>query len=356
MIKLFYRLIACIRELGGKIIAANFQRIVLCTPHRQLSDAHEYIEFLLNAIRARDIFSFLQLSPKTFWGGLIWLENENFAALSLSTASTTVEDVDNHSSPELNDLDINEHNNSNDDDDGSEDWDGSVEHDDDNDLDTEEGQDDDNSAADYDLAAIKRAAMSTPANSRPRVTGLHNTPQIAVNHNTDDAVLATTENTSANERVIQRWNLVSRLSPLAGEYFYQVIDHFVEIYEDKMLQVSLNNENEDEHKHINEDEAHKMAMIDLRQWIDTELTDALLGIVDDIRAHSLPMVTANNKSTTSNDQSNNQTRSQDRESALSFVKAITYILSLETILKESVSSMRRLLLVQVSTVHSVLAT
>lgn len=61
------------------------------------------------------------------------------------------------------------------------------------------------------------------------------------------------------------------------------------------------------------------------------MTDDLLKIVDEINAESL----------------HSQSR-KERSSALDFVKAVAHVMLLDPALKETVSSMRRLLLVQVS--------
>ncbi len=82
---------------------------------------------------------------------------------------------------------------------------------------------------------------------------------------------------------------------------------------------------------ITDEQAKANAYSQLKEWIDGPLTDNLLKIIDDLNSLSL------------------ETHSRsDKSISLSFVKAITYIMSLEKerVIKESVAAMKRLLLVQ----------
>jgi len=53
MRKVFLQLIAEFRNLGSEIIYASFNRIVLRTEKSSVQDAHRYMEYILDVIRAK---------------------------------------------------------------------------------------------------------------------------------------------------------------------------------------------------------------------------------------------------------------------------------------------------------------
>ena len=62
MIKLFWRLVSSLKQLGVNIIYADFNKIILNTPYHTIKECHEYIDFILTAIANKDTFTYLQVS------------------------------------------------------------------------------------------------------------------------------------------------------------------------------------------------------------------------------------------------------------------------------------------------------
>jgi DNA polymerase epsilon subunit 1 len=100
MTVLFERLISELGHLGVKIIYADFNRIILDTDKLDNNAAHEYINFVLLAIKRKELFSFMSIHPIKVWEELLWLDRENWGGLeSIARANTGSKDNINISSP-----------------------------------------------------------------------------------------------------------------------------------------------------------------------------------------------------------------------------------------------------------------
>lgn len=95
MIKLFKRLVSALKKLGTRVVYADFTRIIVHTDKEDLPSAREYIDFVLGAVCSRELFSFLEISPKTYWEQVLWLGPDNWGAILL---------VDDPSPPEVHDV------------------------------------------------------------------------------------------------------------------------------------------------------------------------------------------------------------------------------------------------------------
>ena len=96
MIKLFKRLVSALKKLGTRVVYADFTRIIVHTDKEDLPSAREYIDFVLGAVCSRELFGFLEISPKTYWEQVLWLGPDNWGAILL---------VDDPSPPEVHDVD-----------------------------------------------------------------------------------------------------------------------------------------------------------------------------------------------------------------------------------------------------------
>ena len=74
MKKLFAQLLAEFKTLGSIIIFANFNKIIVCTKKRAVSDALGYMEFVIQTIRNKEIFHSIEISFEQCWEYLIWLD------------------------------------------------------------------------------------------------------------------------------------------------------------------------------------------------------------------------------------------------------------------------------------------
>ncbi|XP_035733285.1 DNA polymerase epsilon catalytic subunit 1-like isoform X2 [Vespa mandarinia] len=81
MKKLFIQLIAAFKNLGCIIVFANFNKIIVCTKKRTLSDALGYVEFVVTTIRDKELFHSIEMTSEQCWDYLIWLDLHNYAGI-----------------------------------------------------------------------------------------------------------------------------------------------------------------------------------------------------------------------------------------------------------------------------------
>ncbi|XP_015586460.1 DNA polymerase epsilon catalytic subunit A [Cephus cinctus] len=81
MRKLFVQLIAEFQRLGSIIIFANFNKIILCTKKRTITDAVGYVEFVVQSIKNKELFHSIEITYNQSWEFLIWLDLANHAGV-----------------------------------------------------------------------------------------------------------------------------------------------------------------------------------------------------------------------------------------------------------------------------------
>lgn len=74
MKKLFAQLLAEFKNLGSIIIFANFNKIIICTKKRTMSDALNYMEFVVQTIRDKELFHSIEITFEQCWEYLTWLD------------------------------------------------------------------------------------------------------------------------------------------------------------------------------------------------------------------------------------------------------------------------------------------
>lgn len=94
MIKLFKRLVSALKKLGTRVVYADFTRIIVHTDKEDLPSAREYIDFVLGAVCSRELFGFLEISPKTYWEQVLWLGPDNWGAILLVDAPSPSDEMD----------------------------------------------------------------------------------------------------------------------------------------------------------------------------------------------------------------------------------------------------------------------
>ncbi|GFN92310.1 DNA polymerase epsilon catalytic subunit a [Plakobranchus ocellatus] len=77
MKKVFMQLIAEFKRLGSVIIHANFNRLIVCTKKRTISDAMAYIEYITTSIRSRELFHMVGIDYDKCWEFLLWMDPAN---------------------------------------------------------------------------------------------------------------------------------------------------------------------------------------------------------------------------------------------------------------------------------------
>ncbi|XP_076247642.1 DNA polymerase epsilon catalytic subunit 1 [Calliopsis andreniformis] len=94
MKKLFIQLLAEFKTLGSIIIFANFNKIIVCTKKRTVSDALGYMEFVVQTIRNKEIFHSIEITFEQCWEYLIWLDVYNYAGVKGKLPKDTEENTE----------------------------------------------------------------------------------------------------------------------------------------------------------------------------------------------------------------------------------------------------------------------
>jgi DNA polymerase epsilon subunit 1 len=68
-------LLAEFKRLGSKVVYASFEKIVILTSKTSFANAQVYNDFILKAIKSKDIFLWIDLQPKNYWDELIWMDS-----------------------------------------------------------------------------------------------------------------------------------------------------------------------------------------------------------------------------------------------------------------------------------------
>lgn len=77
MKKLFIQLVAEFKRLGAIIIFANFNKIIICTKKKSVTDAISYVEYVVQNIRNTELFHSIEISYNQCWEYLMWLDLAN---------------------------------------------------------------------------------------------------------------------------------------------------------------------------------------------------------------------------------------------------------------------------------------
>lgn len=85
MKKMFVQLIAEFKRLESIVVFANFNKIIICTGKRNIKDALFYVEFVVQAIRNKDLFHSILITYENSWEYLVWLDSANFAGVKAGT-------------------------------------------------------------------------------------------------------------------------------------------------------------------------------------------------------------------------------------------------------------------------------
>ena len=71
---IYLQLIAEFKRLGSVIVHANFNRLIVCTKKRTISDAMAYIEYITSSIRSRELFHMVGIDFDKCWEFLLWMD------------------------------------------------------------------------------------------------------------------------------------------------------------------------------------------------------------------------------------------------------------------------------------------
>ncbi|EDV91605.1 GH12980 [Drosophila grimshawi] len=75
---MFLRIIAEFKRLGATIVYADFNRIILSSVKKSVSDALGYVDYVVQSLRNKEMFHSMQLSFEQCWNFMLWLDQSNF--------------------------------------------------------------------------------------------------------------------------------------------------------------------------------------------------------------------------------------------------------------------------------------
>ncbi|XP_023169776.2 DNA polymerase epsilon catalytic subunit A [Drosophila hydei] len=81
MRKMFLRIIAEFKRLGATIVYADFNRIILSSGKKNVSDALGYVDYIVQSLRNKEMFHSIQLSFEQCWNFMLWLDQSNFSGI-----------------------------------------------------------------------------------------------------------------------------------------------------------------------------------------------------------------------------------------------------------------------------------
>ncbi|KAK8809818.1 hypothetical protein WA158_000761 [Blastocystis sp. Blastoise] len=76
---IFKALLNEFRRLDVTVIYANYEHIYICTKKYTIDDAEEYITYILDTIREKELFKYIQFAKVRQYSQLLWLDNTNFS-------------------------------------------------------------------------------------------------------------------------------------------------------------------------------------------------------------------------------------------------------------------------------------
>lgn len=82
LMKKFYGfLLQKLKALGAQIVSATPSKMIISTGKFNLIEAENYSNFILKTVISYPLFSYLNLSPKTYWKVLLLKDHYNFGGI-----------------------------------------------------------------------------------------------------------------------------------------------------------------------------------------------------------------------------------------------------------------------------------
>merc|ERR1711923_183601 len=104
MKKLFLQLVAEFKRLGAIVVYADFNKIILNTKKRSVSDAVSYVKYVTENIKNKEIFHSIEMTIVQSWDILLWCDPSNYAGVAgdmkeLEDREETLADEDEDEAP-----------------------------------------------------------------------------------------------------------------------------------------------------------------------------------------------------------------------------------------------------------------
>ena len=104
MKKLFFHLVSEFKRLGSVIVYADFNKIIVNTKKRTVSDAVSYVNYVTENIKNKEIFHSIEMGLGSVWDVLLWCDPANYAGVAgdmkeLEDREETLADEDEDEAP-----------------------------------------------------------------------------------------------------------------------------------------------------------------------------------------------------------------------------------------------------------------
>ncbi|KAK9830879.1 hypothetical protein WJX81_001263 [Elliptochloris bilobata] len=96
MRKLLAQLVADLRRLGAQVVCADAAGLTLATGKRNLTAAVGYVDYLLEALKRRELFQWLILHPESFMHTLLFRDRFNFMAVRARLPERVLQTLSQH--------------------------------------------------------------------------------------------------------------------------------------------------------------------------------------------------------------------------------------------------------------------
>ncbi|EPE05144.1 dna polymerase epsilon [Ophiostoma piceae UAMH 11346] len=91
--KAFQQLMADFRRVGSQVIFASANRLLLQTTKAEVGNAYAYSQYIIKSIKARPLFSFIEMDIKEYWDYLVWYDEFNYGGKACQTVGGTAVDA-----------------------------------------------------------------------------------------------------------------------------------------------------------------------------------------------------------------------------------------------------------------------
>ena len=89
MKKVFLQLLAEFKKLGSSISYASFNQLIITTPKFSSKDARTYMNFTLDTIKKKKLFSWLSIEVNEYWEVAMFMDRANYSAISVDENGNT---------------------------------------------------------------------------------------------------------------------------------------------------------------------------------------------------------------------------------------------------------------------------
>lgn len=91
--KAFQQLMTDFRRVGSNVVYASANRLILQTSKLEVGNAYAYARYIVKAIKAKPLFSFLDLEVKEYWDYLLWYDEVNYGGKATTEAEMEAQAV-----------------------------------------------------------------------------------------------------------------------------------------------------------------------------------------------------------------------------------------------------------------------